>query len=144
MPAKYTKKTGSELLVIEPEYIEWDGTQELYPFVFESIGDWSVTTAVSPPEGFVADTDSLSEEVNSELEAVQFTITDVGSRWVSTGVLHTLKHKKKTQKIQSKISIKLTKRLAEEKGVDIYGEDDQGEDQDDQEPDQSKGKGKKK
>jgi hypothetical protein len=28
---KYHKKTGSELLIIEPEYIEWDSTQELYP-----------------------------------------------------------------------------------------------------------------
>jgi hypothetical protein len=119
VPAKYTLKTGSELLVIEPEYIEWDGTQELYPFVFESIGDWSVTTAVTPPEGFVADTDSLSEEVNSELEAVQFTITDVGSDWKATCVEHTVTHKKNTQTIFSRVGLKITKKLAEEKGLDI-------------------------
>jgi hypothetical protein len=29
-----------------------DSTQELYPFVFETIGDWDVTTSVTPPEGF--------------------------------------------------------------------------------------------
>ena len=44
---------------------------------------------MSPPEGFVADADNLSEEVNSEVEAVQFTITDVGSDWVPTGVTMT-------------------------------------------------------
>jgi len=42
-------------LIIEPEYVEWDGAQELYPFIFESVGNWTVTTSVTPPEGFVAD-----------------------------------------------------------------------------------------
>jgi Putative metal-binding motif len=121
VPAKYTKKEGSELLVIEPEYIEWDGTQELYPFVFDSVGDWSVTTSVSPPEGFVADNSTLSEEVTSEEEAVQFTITDVGSKWVDTEVLHEVKHKGKTEKIKSKIGVKLSKKLAKEKGLDEFG-----------------------
>ena len=121
VPAKYTKKTGSLLLIIEPEYIEWDGTQELYPFVFDSLGDWTVTTSVSPPEGFVADTNILTEEVNSELEAVQFTITDIGSDWVSTGVTHDLKHKGKKEKVRSKIGVKLSKKLAKAKGLTRFG-----------------------
>ncbi len=49
VPAKYTIKTGSELLIIEPEYSEWDGSQELYPFIFESIGDWTITTFEKSP-----------------------------------------------------------------------------------------------
>ena len=48
VPARYTKLTGSELLIIEPEYVLWDDTDQLYPFVFETIGDWSVTTSVAP------------------------------------------------------------------------------------------------
>jgi hypothetical protein len=119
-PATYTVQTGSELLIIEPDYTEWDGEQELYPFVFESVGDWSVTTSVSPPEGFVADQESLSAEVNTEIEAVQFVITDVGSKWIDTEVLHTVKHKGKEKKIKSKIGIKCSKKLADEKGFDRF------------------------
>jgi hypothetical protein len=121
VPGKYTKRTGSELLIIEPEYVEWDGAQESYPFIFEGVGDWSVTTAVAPPEGFVADQESLSEEVNTEVEAVQFTIRDVGSEWVATGVVHDIKHKGKKEKIKSKVEVKLSKRLAKEKGLDVFG-----------------------
>ncbi len=120
-PGKYTKRTGSELLIIEPEYVEWDGTEELYPFIFESIGDWSVTTSVAPPEGFVSDEESLSEEVDTEVAAVQFTITDVGSDWVATDVVHDIEHKGKKEKIKSKIDVKLSKKLAKEKELDVFG-----------------------
>jgi hypothetical protein len=121
VPCKTTKRTGSDLLIIEPEYIEWDSKQELYPFVFESVGNWSVTTSVNPPEGFVADRQSLSAEVQSDMEAVQFTITNIGSRWEETGVTHRIRHKGKTEFIKSKIGIRLSRRLAKEKGLSIYG-----------------------
>ena len=120
-PGKYKRRTGSDLLIIEPEYVEWDGTEELYPFIFESVGDWEITTAVAPPEGFVADHDNLSEEVTSEIEAVQFVITDIGSEWIATGVVHDVTHKGKKEKIKSKIGVKLSKKLAKQKGLDIYG-----------------------
>jgi hypothetical protein len=123
VPAKYKKKTGSELLIIEPEYVEWDGTEELYPFIFDSVGDWTITTSVSPPEGFVADTESLTEEVNTELEALQFTITDIGSEWVDTEVTHDLEHKGKKEKVKSKIGCKLSKKLAKEKGLTRFGKE---------------------
>ncbi|MCG7851601.1 MAG: hypothetical protein MIO92_03690 [Methanosarcinaceae archaeon] len=147
-PGKTTKIKGSELLIIEPEYVEWSSETELYPFVFDSVGDWTVTTSVEPPEGFVADNEALSAEVTNEVEAVQFTITDVGSKWVPTKVMHKIKHKKQKEMIiKSDVGLKLTPELAMEKGVGIYGEDhnDQGEDQnDDQNDDQKPGKGKKK
>jgi hypothetical protein len=122
VPGKTTKKTGSELLIIEPEYVEWDGETELYPFIFESIGDWSVTTSVSPPEGFVADVNSLSEEVNTTLEAVQFTLTDIGSDWVDTSVTHDLTHKGKKEKVKTKVGVKLSKELAKAKGLTRLGQ----------------------
>jgi hypothetical protein len=124
VPAKYTVVTGSELLIIEPEYVEWDGTKELYPFVFESLGDWTVTTAVSPPQGFVTDYKSLTESVNSEVEALQFTITDVGSKWIHTNVVHTIKHKNKTRTINSAVGVKLSERLAKQKKLGIFGQED--------------------
>ena len=131
VPAKYRKFTGSDLLVIEPEYVEWSAESELYPFMFDSIGDWAVTTSVTPPEGFVADSDSLGAEVNSELEAVQFTITDIGSKWVGTKVKHKIKHKKQKEiTVESEVGIKLTPELAAKKGLSIYGEDDSYKDKD--------------
>jgi len=122
-PGKATRRTGSDLWIIEPEYVEWSGTEELYPIVFESVGDWSVSTSVAPPEGFVADYETLSEEVDSDLKAVQFTITDVGSDWESPTILtHEVYHKGKKEKIKSKIYKKLSKELAKEKNLTIYGE----------------------
>jgi hypothetical protein len=125
-PAKTTKLTGSELLIIEPEYVEWSGTSELYPIVFQSVGDWEVTTSIAPPEGFVADYNSLSEEVADDLKAVQFTITDVGTKWIGSKVKHKVKHKGQQETIESEIGIKLTPKLAKKKGVSIYGEGAQG------------------
>ena len=75
--------------------MEWTSNEELYPFAFESLGDWGVEVAVEPPEGFVTDNDSLTENVSSELKAIQFTITDIGSKYKSTEVKYKLKHEKK-------------------------------------------------
>ena len=119
VPGKCKKITGSELLLIEPEYVEWSSDTELYPFIFESIGDWDVTTSVIPPEGFVSDNESLSTEVTNEVEAVQFTITDVGTDWTGFCAEHKLKHKNDKKTLYSIIGIFPTKELAKEKGLDI-------------------------
>jgi len=121
---KTTRLKGSELLITEPEFVVWDSDQEPYPFVFESVGEWSVETAVAPPKGFVADNDALDADVANELEAVQFTITDVGARWDETEVRFKIKHKKKTHKIKSKVGVKLSKKLAKAKGFGQYGHTD--------------------
>jgi hypothetical protein len=122
MSAKSKKFTGSELLVIEPEYVEWDATQEYYPIILESVGDWEVTTSIAPPEGFVADTAILSEVVTDEVEAIQFMVTDIGSDWVATTMTHKIKHKGKEKTYKSKIDIKLSKKLAKEKNKSKYGD----------------------
>jgi hypothetical protein len=125
VPAKYSRFEGSELLVIEPEYVEWSDNTELYPFVFDSLGDWTVTTSVTPPEGFVADKDTLSAEVNNEVAAVQFTVTDIGSKWVGTKVKHKIKHKGQKEKVfVNEVGVKLSPKLATKKGLDIYGGDE--------------------
>lgn len=121
VPGKYTVKTGSLLLIIEPEYVEWDGTQELYPIVFESVGEWGVVTSITPPEGFVTDNRELSTVVSDEHEALQFTITDVGSEWVSTGLTHRIRHKGKSETIKSEIGVKLSKKLSQKKGIGRFG-----------------------
>jgi len=115
VPGKYTIKTGSELMIIEPEYIEWTGTQELYPFIFQSLGDWGVSTAIAPPKGFVADYPSLATDVNSTTASIQFTVIDVGSDWVDTKVVHTLKHKNQKLTVKSSIGVKNKKKKGKKK-----------------------------
>jgi len=116
VPARTRKKTGSELLIIEPEYITWSGTQELYPFIFESVGDWGVSVAVSPPDGFTSDYSSLDAQVTNEIEVIQFTITDVGSDWSPTEVTFTVQHAGRSEVIRSTIGVALTPALARAKG----------------------------
>lgn len=123
-PGKSKKITGSELLIIEPEYVEWTSDEELYVFVFESVGDWGVTVDLEPPEGFVADEKRLDQYVSSELKAIQFTLTDEGTKWKPTKVKYKLKHKGKTKKHESEIDIKLSRKKAKEKGVGVWGEKD--------------------
>ena len=73
----------------------------------------------------MADNDALSAEVNSNVEAVQFTITDIGSKWVGTKVKHKIKHKGQKEKtFESEVGIKLSPELAAKKGLSIYGEID--------------------
>jgi len=62
-----------------------------------------VTAGADPPEGFVSDYKKLSEEVNSSTEAVQFTLTDVGSKWTSTKMTYAVKHKGKNTTLNSEI-----------------------------------------
>jgi hypothetical protein len=121
IPGKSTIRTGSELLIIEPEFVEWDEAQESYPVVFDSVGEWSAEAAVAPPEGFVSDYDSLAEHVENELEAVQFLLTDVGSDWVPTETRYTLEHQGRTEVVLSRIGVRLSERLAEAKGLDRSG-----------------------
>lgn len=121
IPGKTSIRTGSELLIIEPEFVEWDETEESYPIVFDSDGEWAAEAAVMPPEGFVSDYDSLSEHVDNELEAVQFLLTDIGSDWVPTRTRYTLEHQGRTEVVLSRIGVRLSEALAQAKGLDRSG-----------------------
>jgi hypothetical protein len=120
-PGKKTVRTGSELLIIEPEVVEWSTTQELYPVVLESQGDWSVTTGIVPPEGFVSDYPYLSTQVSSSTQALQFTVTDIGSSWIPTGMWHRVVHGGRREVILNRISVRLSESLAQQKGLSTEG-----------------------
>ncbi len=111
--------TGSELLIVEPEYVIWDDVEQPYPFVLDALGDWVVTVSVEPPEGFVADHDELTEDVESTLEAVQFTITEVGSDLVPTRTSFDVLHNGRRIKIDSNVGIFLTPDYAVSRGFDV-------------------------
>ncbi len=118
-PGKTTRLTGSELLIIEPEYVIWDDSTQAYPFVFESVGDWSVTASVAPPDGFVADFPQLAAQVQSELEAVQFLITEVGSDLVPTRTTFKVTHGRRQHTVRSDVGIMLTTAYARSRGFDV-------------------------
>ncbi len=118
LPARWTRLTGSELLIVEPEVMIWDEAEQLYPFGLEAIGDWRVTASVTPPKGFVSDADSLSTEVDDNLAALQFTITEVGSDLVPTRTRFDVWHKGQKQIVQSNVDIRLTPDYARFRGFD--------------------------
>ncbi len=119
VPAKTTTYVGSLLHVIEPEYVEWNEVQELYPFVFDAPdGDWNVSVTVTPPEGFTVDHPALSTDVNNDYKALQFTLTDVGSCWkCGTDVRITIKHLGKTMVQRHNVKTPMTEWFAQRKGL---------------------------
>jgi hypothetical protein len=119
IPGKTQRLTGSELLIIEPEFIVWDEVQQPYPFVFESVGEWGVSVSVTPPEGFEADYDELSTEVNNDLTSVQFTIVEVGSDLVPTQTRFQVRHNGRIRTVVSQVGITLTPDYAVSRGFDV-------------------------
>ena len=116
MPGKCHVVKGSELLIIQPEFVKWEddgvGYQESYPFVFDSEGTWDVTTEIDPPKGFkVAGEDSLTMHVVNGIQAVQFKIEKIKGKtqWVPTHVKYTIEHNNKTTKRGSIIHVILLK-----------------------------------
>jgi len=119
VPGKTKRITGSELLIIEPEFVIWEETQELYPFIFETIGDWDITATVTPPEGFVADHDELTAEVDNELEVVQFVITEIGSDLVPTDTTFQITHGPRRMVVRGNVDLYLTPEYARSRGFSV-------------------------
>jgi N,N-dimethylformamidase beta subunit-like protein/uncharacterized protein DUF4082/Big-like domain-containing protein len=116
---------GTYLAIVQPDFMDWDGTVELYPFVMVAEGVWDVTTSLTPPEGFVADTSSLSVSVADTTSAIQFTLTDVGSAWTATTVNHTIVHKGQTRLRDDRIPM-FNKQRAKARGDKIAVAQDSG------------------
>ncbi len=119
LAARISRLTGSELLIVEPDLVVWDDVEQEYPFGFESEGDWGVGVAVEPPEGFEADADALSTIVEDSMEALQFTITEVGSTLVPTKTTFTVQHDGRHIEVKSKVGVLLTPDYARERGFDV-------------------------
>jgi hypothetical protein len=125
-PGKTSKHTGSELWVYQPDYIIWDGTEEYYPFVFESDSDWTVDVCVTAPEGYEPEdgVDCLQSFVQGEVKSILFHLVEVGSVPGKTKVKMKLKSPEGKVKYQwSEVGIKMSKNLAKKKGImlDKYG-----------------------
>jgi len=93
VPGRDLEEYGTYLAIVQPDFMDWNDPTEMYPFVYVAEGQWDVTTSLTPPDGFVADTPSMSVSVADATTAVQFTLTDVGSSWTATIVNHSILHK---------------------------------------------------
>jgi hypothetical protein len=92
VPGKDIEEFGTYLGVVQPEYMDWTENEEQYPLILVAEGDWSLTTGVTPPAGFVPDVPTLSTDVADTTSAIQFTMSDVGSDWTETVVNHSITH----------------------------------------------------
>jgi len=117
-----------ELLIVEPDHIVWDNEDQQYPFVFQSIGNWGVTAAVAPPDGFVSADPTLStpvvddgvdEDEEGEDDAVQFDITELGSDLIPTPTTFVFERNGVTSEVKSEVGIYLTPEYAESRGFDV-------------------------
>jgi hypothetical protein len=115
VPAHEDEDWGTHLLVVSPDYMDWTGTVEQYPFIIEAEGTWQVTTSITPPDGFVPDTSQLSTTVTDDTSGMQFTLTDVGSSWTQVGVTHNIVHKGK--KIKHVANVKMFDRKGAMRGA---------------------------
>ena len=132
-PGQSTILTGSELRLIHPLYIGWDSPQESYPFIFESVGAWSIKTTIDVPTGFVSDSTTSQIEVDSSLTGALFTVTSGEGEWVNTSVTQQVTHNRTRETVTSKIGVRLSKELAHQLGISRWGQ-----------PDDEKGKAKAK
>ncbi len=68
---------GSQIDIDSVDYMVWDGTEELYPFVFSSEQDWTVDVCMSVPQGYeVAGILDLDGEVVDATECLHTMVAD--------------------------------------------------------------------
>ncbi|MEZ6082399.1 MAG: hypothetical protein R3E58_00200 [Phycisphaerae bacterium] len=69
-----------------------------------------------PPDGFVADVESITENVSDEEEVIQFEVTEVGSDLIPTRTTFDIVHKGQRIQVNSQVNIKLTEKYARSRG----------------------------
>jgi hypothetical protein len=94
VPARTIVKTGSELIIVEPELVVWDSAIEEYPIILESDSLWNTTTTIEPPPGFVADATTLSTMVDGGSAVLQFTLYDTATEFTPVALHHDVAHGK--------------------------------------------------
>jgi hypothetical protein len=110
-PAKKLVVLGSELDVITPDYTIWNGTQELYPFIFSSEDEWTVDVCMYAPTGYnisgVMDVDGniistsncTQAFLANETKTILFSVAETGSPEPDMNVQIAATHKGVTKTI---------------------------------------------
>jgi hypothetical protein len=81
VPSSNQLITGSLLTVTTPDYMLWESTQEVYPFLFASDSNWTVDACLYVPQGYkVAEGYNCTQVfVENETKEVMFTVIETGS-----------------------------------------------------------------
>jgi hypothetical protein len=113
MPAVYHMLEGSQLFIIQPEYMEWPAgkAKRPCPFVFDASGKWKVEIELYPPKRFEVKPNSIDVRVDSELKTEQAEIKkNKKAKSNPLKVKYTVKHgkEKKKHKIESTIYMKVS------------------------------------
>jgi hypothetical protein len=122
-PGKTRVQTGSELWIYEPSYVVWDGTEEYYPFVFESPDmSWTVDVCVDAPEGYepVDGVECLQTIIAGESKSILFQLVEVGSVPGPMDVEFDMTSPSgKKYHVASQVGMRLSANLAKAKGVAV-------------------------
>ena len=99
-----TVVNGSYLEVLQPEYVVWFDSIQVYPFIFTSDSDWSVDVCLYVPQGYrVLEGDCTQVFLAGEAKEVVFTVQETSSPKPDFDASFSLTHKGKTQKVSKKI-----------------------------------------
>jgi parallel beta-helix repeat protein len=109
MPAGMITITGSELNITRPDYTIWEGSEELYPFIFVSDSNWTIDICAQMPEGYqisgimdadgnmVSTTNCTQVFVAGETEVLLFDMAKTGSPDPNMNFSIAVTHEGKTQ-----------------------------------------------
>jgi len=96
---------GSELQIFQPDYVLWNGTEQIYPFTFISDSDRTVDVCLQVPEGYqIVEPGTCGQTfVINETKVFEFKTVDVGSpKEFDATVRIKVKHKGKTANVKLK------------------------------------------
>jgi hypothetical protein len=81
-PATTAEIPGSMLLISQPEYLEFTGSEELFPIIYESIeGDWSSIVQADMPAGYVSTPGAQQASVStSQIQALEFSVKETDNQ----------------------------------------------------------------
>lgn len=98
---------GSLLEVFQPDYVLWNGVEQVYPFMFVSEGARDVDVCLDVPQGYkIAEPGKCGQTfVSDETKIIEFVAVDVGSpKDFKMGAKMKFKHKGKTTNFNANIN----------------------------------------
>jgi hypothetical protein len=107
---------GSELYIDSPDYVVWDGNEELYPFIFSSDTNWSLNVCINVPAGYeivgvldvdgniVSSSNCMQTLIAGEEKVLLFRVLETGSPEPDLSFSLEAEHEGKKTKIESEIN----------------------------------------
>jgi len=104
MTQRQQRITGSVLEITYPEYVEWDGTEFLYPFIFTSDSDWEVDICGSVPQGYrIVGNLCVQFFLANETKVIFFDVEETGSPEPHLRVRGRVRHQGRVQPLNLEV-----------------------------------------